>query len=416
MDNEKEQAVENVKRKPLSDGELHEILTEIKRKAKREDHLYIVKADLIYGLTKEDVEVYAYLNTKNKKVLEYLSKILRKKDGRPLAEFFAANSYSMEQMEIIEKFYFMGITLDDISEVLKEEQTAFSLDHALQNVYERLFVSTEKSRDESYEVQQKQEQILEAVSKIGSDYELLNSIKEAVEKSLTKEDVDAIRQEYVEKIESLEAAIEDLRKSNESLSRDNAVLRQSKADVSVITDENAELKVQINTLKKERDAALAKAEDFRKENEGMERQVGNLREEMDAVKAQVEKAKANPSKEYKAEAEKRAAVQSDTFRNASKRSDYQVVVDKKPVCMEYTNSKSPEGIIAKAGRILKGLGKPNVLHTMADAGLNSEQMAMLGQAKQKGLTDAELIDIISCGFDIEEMAQAIDIVLMEKSY
>ena len=68
MDNEKEQAVENVKRKPLSDGELHEILTEIKRKAKREDHLYIVKADLIYGLTKEDVEVYAYLNTKNKKV------------------------------------------------------------------------------------------------------------------------------------------------------------------------------------------------------------------------------------------------------------------------------------------------------------------------------------------------------------
>ena len=43
-------------------------------------------------------------------------------------------------------------------------------------------------------------------------------------------------------------------------------------------------------------------------------------------------------------------------------------------------------------------------------------MAMLGQAKQKGLTDAELIDIISCGFDIEEMAQAIDIVLMEKSY
>ena len=29
MDNEKEQAVENVKRKPLSDGELHEILTEI---------------------------------------------------------------------------------------------------------------------------------------------------------------------------------------------------------------------------------------------------------------------------------------------------------------------------------------------------------------------------------------------------
>ena len=109
-------------------------------------------------------------------------------------------------------------------------------------------------------------------------------------------------------------------------------------------------------------------------------------------------------------------MQSDTIRNASKRSDYQVVVDKKPVCMEYTNSKSPEGIIAKAGRILKGLGKPNVLHTMADAGLNSEQMAMLGQAKQKGLTDAELIDIICCGFDIEEMAQAIDIVLMEKSY
>lgn len=55
----------------------------------------------------------------------------------------------------------------------------------------------------------------------------------------------------------------------------------------MITDENAELKVQINALKKERDAALAKAEDFRKENEGMERQVGNLREEMDAVKAQV---------------------------------------------------------------------------------------------------------------------------------
>lgn len=416
MDNEMEQTVETVSKKPLSDSELHEILSEIKKKAKREDHMYIIKADLVYGLSKEDVEVYAYLNSKNKKVLEYLSKILRMKDGKPLAEYFAANSYSMEQMEVIEKFYFKGITLDDISEIMKEEQTAFSLDHALQKVYESLFDATGKSGDMSYDVQQKHEQILEAVSKIGNDYELLTSIKEAVEKSLTKDDIDAIRQEYIEKIEELQAVIDDLQKANESLARENAVLRQSKEDVRVITEEIADLKVQVKTLEKERDEALSKAEDFRKESEGMERQVGDLREEMDAVKAQVEQAKANPPKETKTEEAKRVAAQQEPGRNYSQRSDYQVVVNNKPMSMEYTNSKTPEGIIAKAGRILKGLGKPNVLHTMADAGLNSEQMAMLAEAKKQGLTDAELIDIISCGFDKEEMAQAIDIVLLEKSY
>ena len=53
---------------------------------------------------------------------------------------------------------------------------------------------------------------------------------------------------------------------------------------------------------------------------------------------------------------------------------------------------------------------------MKEADLSKSQMEQIQVAIESGLTDAEVSDIINSGFDVEEMAQASQILLADKMY
>lgn len=86
------------------------------------------------------------------------------------------------------------------------------------------------------------------------------------------------------------------------------------------------------------------------------------------------------------------------------------------VHVEQTRRKSPEGLLALAGKKLFGKSRGNLIKQLTGKGLNQQQMEQIKVAIESGLTDEEVIDIINSGFSAQEMEQAIQIVIAEKMY
>ena len=101
--------------------------------------------------------------------------------------------------------------------------------------------------------------------------------------------------------------------------------------------------------------------------------------------------------------------------------DYQTAVrlggSEIPVTVEHTAAPARDGFFSALGKKLFGDRKRmRIIKAVAAAKLDKEQMKQVAYAIRSGLLENEVIDIINSGFDAEEMEQAVEIVLAEKSY
>ena len=101
--------------------------------------------------------------------------------------------------------------------------------------------------------------------------------------------------------------------------------------------------------------------------------------------------------------------------------DYQTVIrtgsGEIPVTVEHSRPERRDGFFAMLGKKLFGDKKRmRIIKAVAAAKLDKEQMKQVKNAVKAGLLENEVIDIINSGFDAEEMEQAVEIVLAEKSY
>ena len=101
--------------------------------------------------------------------------------------------------------------------------------------------------------------------------------------------------------------------------------------------------------------------------------------------------------------------------------DYQTVIrtgsGEIPVTVEHSRPERRDGFFAMLGKKLFGDKKRmRIIRAVAAAKLDKEQMKQVKNAIKAGLLENEVIDIINSGFDAEEMEQAVEIVLAEKSY
>ena len=109
--------------------------------------------DFEYGLSKEDILLYADKQHLPLGIVEQLSRALKVHDGRELVNYLRDSGLNAYQMELVIDFYKKGVSLDKIREVMGQEQTAYSLSQALQKVYEALY-QTGKNAEENRGVQE----------------------------------------------------------------------------------------------------------------------------------------------------------------------------------------------------------------------------------------------------------------------
>ena len=378
--------------------------------------------DFEYGLSKEDIMLYADKQHLPLGSVEQLSRALKVHDGRELVNYLRDSGLNGYQMELVVDFYKKGVSLDKIREVMGQEQTAYSLSQALQRVYEALY-QTGKNAEGNSGVQEIQGKIEAVVAQVGENKAFLDQVLSKLEEMDTGQNTDALSQSFIEKLEEKDAIIKSQQEENNKLAADNAALRSKQGEVQETQEkqneemekfrqEKTELLEQVKQAETEKSDALARLDAAGKEKEAMERKVESMEREMEAVKKQLEQVK-----------EKGTDIQGRTIETDSKRmaANYQALVSgpngqQQTVEIERTERKNPAGIMALAGKLFKDKSRGKLLQTIASAGMDSSQMEQVKKALQSGLTDEETINIIQCGFDAEQMGKAIEIVLLEKSY
>lgn len=378
--------------------------------------------DFEYGLSKEDIMLYADKQHLPLGSVEQLSRALKVHDGRELVNYLRDSGLNAYQMELVVDFYKKGVSLDKIREVMGQEQTAYSLSQALQRVYEALYQAGKNAEGNSG-VQEIQGRIEAVVAQVGENKAFLDQVLSKLEEMDTGQNTDALSQSFIEKLEEKDAIIKSQQEENNKLAADNAALRSKQGEVQETQEkqneemekfrqEKTELLEQVKRAETDKSDALARLDAAGKEKEAMERKVESMEREMAAVKKQLEQVK-----------EKGTDTQGRTIKADSKRlaANYQALVSgpggkQQIVEIERTERKNPAGIMALAGKLFKDKSRGKLLQTIASAGMDSSQMEQVKKALQSGLTDEETINIIQCGFDAEQMGKAIEIVLLEKSY
>lgn len=371
--------------------------------------------DFEYGLSKEDIMLYADKQHLPLGSVEQLSRALKVHNGRELVNYLRDSGLNAYQMELVIDFYQKGVSLDKIREVLGQEQTAYSLSQALQKVYEALY-QTGKDAEGNSRVQEMQGKIEAVVAQVGENKAFLDQVLSKLEEMDAGQNTDALSQSFIEKLEEKDAIIQSQQEENNKLAADNAVLRNRKDGLQELEEKSrqkeAELLEQIKQIEAEKGDALARLEAAGKEKEAMERRVESMEREMEAVKKQSGPAKEND-----------ITIQGRTMKKDSGRpaGNYQAIAvgpggKQQVVEVERTERKNPAGIMALAGKLFKDKSRGRLLQSIAGAGLDSSQMEQVKYALKSGLSDEETINIIQCGFDAEQMGKAIEIVLLEKSY
>lgn len=393
---------------------------EIKEMFNNKSMREIAIRDFEYGLSKEDIMLYADKQHLPLANVEQLSRALKVHDGRELVNYLRDSGLNAYQMELIVDFYKKGVSLDKIREVMGQEQTAYSLSRALQKVYEALYQAGKSAEENG--VQEIQGKIEAVVAQVGENKAFLDQVLSKLEEIDAGQNTDALSQSFIEKLEEKDGIIRSQQEENNKLAADNAALRsrqgeaaetqeRQKEEKEKFRQEKAGLLEQIKQAETEKSDALARLDAAGKEKEAMERKLESMEREMEAVKKQLEQAK-----------EKGSAVPDKTAEADSKRraGNYQVLVSgpdgRQAVEVERTERKNPAGIMAMAGKLWKDKGRGKLLQAIAGAGLDGSQMEQVKNALQSGLTDDEIINVIRCGFDAEQMGKAIEIVLLERTY
>lgn len=374
----------------------------------------IAVRDFEYGLSKEDIMLYADKQHLPLGNVEQLSRALKVHGGRELVNYLRNSGMNAYQMELVVDFYKKGVSLDKIREVMGQEQTAYSLSQALQKVYEALYQAGRNAEGNS-EVQEIQGRIEAVVAQVGENKAFLDQVLSKLEEMDAGQNTDAMSQNFIEKLEEKDAIIQSQQEENNKLAKENAALRSRQGEAEESQNrhrkEKAELLEQVKQAETEKKDAVARLEEAGKEKKAMERKIENMELEMEAVKKQLEQVKEN-----------RAAMPDETVKTDSKRpvGNYQAFIagsgGRQAVEVEQTERRNPAGIMAMAGKLFKDKGRGKLLQAIASAGMDSGQMEQVKKALKSGLTDEETINIIQCGFDAEQMGKAIEIVLLEKSY
>lgn len=365
--------------------------------------LQLAAEDLEYGLTKEQIERYALKNWKMERIAMF-SKALRMTGDEDFLSLLEDGDFNAEQMEVLLRFMEKGMPAKQMKDAADSNMNPHDIQKALQKVYEAAKEAEKASEKEPYFIRQVQERIQDMVDGIGANQNYLMKVMEKLNSiDQIQQESDDVRDSFAAVIEQKERELEEQQSSNNRLAVECAQLRTK---CSALLEKQEEFEKEKYNLLAEKDALLREKDHLTEENE-------SLRKAGEDLEKQIEMLRAGGKQE-------REKSEEDTGQTvAVDNADYVVPVEgmRQTVRVERTASNGSERLLALAGhRFFKGKGKISLIKQLTGKGLNQAQMEQIKVAIQSGLDEEEVIDIINSGFNAEEMAQAIEIVVADKTY
>lgn len=397
-------------------------ISELTQKGCKDEVLKLAKEDLELGYPQELVALYAEAGWQMDRCKKF-SSIMRADSDRELLRMLADGGFNQYQMQLLANYYDKGLTVPQLADVGSKGLTAYDMERTLKLVYQA------KKEAEAVTVQD--------TSEIKEPQENDNSMKKALkqwEKEL--EEQQETNNKQASENAGLRTKLGELEKQVKELEQEKAGYDSEKRS---ILEERDRFYRQNQTLLGEKEQLIADLEAVQKEKDGLEQRLKEMEEAVAGTKAAQQPANGqqtiNPQtasgagrrvmEETSARTEvpeQPAPGQQNKTGGVMGNHDFTAVIkgrngETNLIPVERTVRRKPDGIRAFAERILgRGRQSSGLIRQLTGKGLNPAQMEQVKLAVQAGLTEQEVHELIDSGFSAEEMAQAVEIVVAEKSY
>ena len=387
-------------REPLSAIAIEKKLQLLRNKHFSEDTIALVKSDYEYGLTEEEISLY--LNKSyDIEQMKILSECLHKDVPKDVIDIIKNTKYSVHQMQVSLEFYEKGVPVQTIKEVMDKGEKPITMRRLYEEVLEQLNKVKEQIPEESEYVKALISQMDEVVAKINHQNERYDALNKKLSEIETSKDDEEVRGRLVKENQDKDALINS--QQNE-LNKASSTIARLRDDIEKKDKEMKRMGDRIESLE---DKIISVATENKKEAES----------------------KAEPQESQSVQqADKKMVDTVAVPQNMQAVANgipvyYQIpvvdgtgnVVQRLPIERSVRKSNN-SGVASLFARLsFKKKSRADIVKLVASGDLVPAQLVQIKSAIEKGLTETQLIELITNNISAEKMKEIIEIAVLENS-
>ena len=387
-------------REPLSAIAIEKKLQLLRNKHFSEDTIALVKSDYEYGLTEEEISLY--LNKSyDIEQMKILSECLHKDVPKDVIDIIKNTKYSVHQMQVSLEFYEKGVPVQTIKEVMDKGEKPITMRRLYEEVLEQLNKVKKQIPEESEYVKALISQMDEVVAKINHQNERYDALNKKLSEIETSKDDEEVREHLVKENQDKDALINS--QQNE-LNKASSTIARLRDDIEKKDKEMKRMGDRIESLE---DKIISVATENKKEAES---------------KAEPQESQSVP------QAEKKMVDTVAVPQNMQAVANgipvyYQIpvvdgtgnVVQRLPIERSVRKSNN-SGVASLFARLsFKKKSRADIVKLVASGDLVPAQLVQIKSAIEKGLTETQLIELITNNISAEKMKEIIEIAVLENS-
>ena len=393
------------KREPLSQMAIEKRIQLLRNKNVDNEVIALVKSDYEDGLTDDEVNLYLDKNY-NLNQMKVLSNCLHKGVSEEMMTLLRESKMAGGQMQTALNYYEKGVPVAAIKEVVEKDDTAINMRRMLDVVLENLSKAKEQKPEDSEYVKALVAQMEEVVEKINHQNERYDVLNKKLSEIETSKDDEEVRERLVKDNQEKDELIND--QQNE-LNKANGTIARLRDDIEKKDKEMKRMSERIESLE---DKIMGVAVDNKKAAEEKPKQ--------DETKPKDNVAETTAGKEM---VDTIAVPQAAPVIQNGIPVYYQLpvvdasghVVQRLPLERSVRKS-SNSGVASLFARLsFKKKSRADIVKLVASGDLVPAQLVQIKSAIEKGLTETQLIELITNNISAEKMKEIIEIAVLENS-
>lgn len=391
-------------RKQMSEQDIGEVMAQLRRTGRyNDDVLKLVQADLEYGLSRDEVDIYL-MRKLPIEVKRKLSEALHEGCGTELVTVFADAGINTHQIETAINYYNAGVPFEVIKSVIAQNMNA----HGMKEAYKKVLAQMKA-------VQGTSEEDLEKVDKTYVD-----SLFEEMRKIVSQIGYDEKR------FDELNAKIKEIAGGKAS-DKELEELYQKMADKdAIISNQQDNINQANSALARLRRESDEKEEEKKKMQETIGKLNGQLLEKDEQIAA-LKDQKVEPTMQP---AESEASITPPgtvPLKDASGNVVYGIPVHY-AIAYKAEGAKEPEVTVIErterknvgfasmfAKLSFKKKSRQDIVKLVASGNLTPEQLQQIRIGMEKKLTENQLLNLINNNVPADQMKEIIEIAVLENS-
>ena len=355
----------------------------------------LVEADIEYGLTKEQTQLYLKRNIKFPQ-MKLMSQCLRKGADKDFVELLTKYDMSGHQIQVAIEFWEKGFSVKHIEAVIASGDNPAIMRKAFEEILEKVKQVQVSSETAPEYVKGLVKQIEDAVDKIQFQEKRYDELNQKLKVFENAKKDDEVQRGLVKKLGDTEA---ELSTQQDQLNKANATIARLREQIEDKKKEMEKMQNRIDTLE---DKLLERATAVNAKQE--ETNAARTCEESGAAKTVFEE-KPVSDVPYQIPVFYQMPVV-----DAAGRVIQHVQVEK---TVRKSNQGAFTGLLGKFGFMKKS--RQDIVKLLASGDLVPAQLVQIRSAIEKGLTESQLIELINNNVSADKMKEIIDIAVLENS-